>query len=99
MKNLQIPYPTAWDYFFDKRELTFLLIHLLDGKMIGGYYGPNSYAGDFPNDGDIYLEAVYSVDDDGKFCDPVENTKGLLIRRDQYSYIEFFNVPKQTEGE
>lgn len=62
---LNLPYPTAWDYFFDLREPCFLLIHLNNGKLIGGFYGLNSYATSFPNNGDIYLEVVYEVNEDG----------------------------------
>lgn len=99
IRNFQLPYPTAWDYFFDKREEVFLLIHLASGKMIGGYFGPDSYAGDFPNDGDLYIEAVYSVNDKGEFLERIECTKGLLLRKDQYTYIELFPVPNQSNGE
>ena len=96
--RLQIPYPTSWDYFFDKREPVFLLIHLNDGKMIGGYFGTDSYATSFPNHGDIYLQLVFKVNDDGTFDKPIEDTKGLLIRKEEYTYLEIFNVPQQQEG-
>jgi hypothetical protein len=81
--KIQVPYPTAWDYFFDTRHPVFVLIHLNNDRLIGGYLGSNSYAGSFPNDGDIYLEAVYHVDEDGRFGDPIPDTKGLLMRKDQ----------------
>jgi hypothetical protein len=93
-KRIQIPYPTAWDAFFDPRKPAFLLIHLTNGGLLGGYWGGNSYAGSYPNDGDIYLEAVYRVDAVGNFGDPVRNTLGVLLRKDQYTYIEVFAVPK-----
>jgi len=92
-KRIQIPYPTAWDFFFDQREVGFVLVHLNGGQLLGGYWGGNSYAGSFPNDGDIYLEAVYTVDEAGTFGDPIANTRGVLLRKDQYSYIELFSVP------
>ena len=98
MRGLQLPYPTAWDYFFDKRRSIFVLIHLKTGRMIGGYYGPASYATAYPDEGDIYLQAVYRVNDEGRFGEPIESTNGLLISKDQYSYIEFFGVPKQEYG-
>lgn len=100
-KRIQIPYPTAWDAFFDPRKPAFLLIHLTNGSLLGGYWGGNSYAGSYPNDGDIYLEAVYRVDAAGTFGDPVRNTLGVLLRKDQYTYIEVFAVPKvevQSDG-
>lgn len=95
MAKLQLPFPTAWDYFFNKREKVFVLIHLNNGNLVGGYYGANSYATSFPTEGDIYLEAVYAVDKNGKFGQPIKETKGLLIRKDQYVYLETFHVPKQ----
>lgn len=95
--RIQIPYPTAWDYFFDQRQPAFLLIHLASGELIGGYWGDESHAGSFPNDGDIYLQAVYSVDDAGHFGDVVPNTRGLLLRKEQYSYLELFDVPPQED--
>tara|TARA_Y100000294_G_C8558851_1_gene338248 strand:+ start:230 stop:826 length:597 start_codon:yes stop_codon:yes gene_type:complete len=93
LKRLQLPYPTAWDYFFDKREEVFLLIHLKNDKIIGGFFGPDSYATSYPNEGDIYVQAVYKTDKNGLLNKPIEDTKGLLIRKDEYSYIELLNVP------
>lgn len=91
--KIQIPYPTAWDYFFELRQPVFVLIHLNNGGLIGGYWGANSYAGSFPNDGDIYLEAIYAVKADGTFGDPIPDSRGLLLRKDQYLYLELFAVP------
>lgn len=92
---INLPYPTPWDFFFDDRTPSFLLIRLKNGKSLGGYWGPNSFAGSFPNDGDIYLEAAYSVRADGTFDSPIEGTRGALVRRDQYECIELFGLPEQ----
>ena len=89
--KIQLPYPTAWDYFFGQRETCFVLLQLKNGKRLGGYYGIESYATSFPTDGDIFLETVYHVDEDGKFGDPIEDSRGVLIRKDQYELIEFFS--------
>jgi hypothetical protein len=93
--RIQIPFPTPWDYFFDLRQPTFLLITLTNGSRVGGFWGPDSYAGSFPNDGDIYLEAVYDLDENGRFGEAKKDTLGLLIRRDQYTCVELFAVPPQ----
>lgn len=97
MAGLNLPIPTAWDFFFDRREEVFVLIHLLNGNLIGGFYGEGSYATSFPYEGDIYLKSVYEVDENGKFGAPIQESMGLLIRKDQYSYIEFFSIPKQED--
>jgi len=95
--RIQIPYPTAWDFFFDQREPGFVLVHLNSGKLLGGYWGASSRAGSYPNDGDIYLEAVYTVDESRVFGDPIPNTRGVLLRKEQYTYVELFSVP-ESEG-
>ena len=97
-RRIQIPYPTAWDFFFDRREPRFALAHLNSGKLLGGYWGTESYAGSFLNDGDIYLEVVYAVDDGGVFGDPTPNSRGVLLRKGQYTYIELFSVPPADGG-
>ena len=97
MKGLMLPFPTAWDAFFDKRMPVFVLIHLKNGKMIGGYFGMGSYAAAYPHHGDIYVKAVYKTDDKGQFVAPIQNTRGLHIRKAEYSYIEFFDVPPQEK--
>jgi hypothetical protein len=96
-KRVQIPYPTAWDYFFDRRDPAFVLVHLNSGALLAGYWGPNSYAGSFPNDGDIYLEAVYSIDEAGKLGDPIPDTRGVILQKSQYSYVELLDVPREQE--
>jgi hypothetical protein len=99
---LQSPYPTAWDYFFDQREPLFVLISLNDGTYVGGYYDENSFASAFPAEGDIYVSAAYKVDADGNFLDAVPGSRGLLVRKDQYSLIQLFSVAEPgddtTEG-
>lgn len=98
VRKLQLPYPTAWDFYFDRRNPAFVLVHLKNGRHIGGYFGPDSYATSHPTSGDLYVQAVYQTDDDGKFVGPVDSTDGLLIRCDEYRYVELFRVPDQTAG-
>lgn len=93
--RVQIPYPTAWDFFFDQRRPVFALVHLNSGDVVGAYWGRGSYAGSFPSDGDICFERVYAVDGAGKLGDPVTDSRGVLLRRDQYRYIELFDVPSR----
>jgi hypothetical protein len=91
---LQQPYATPWDYYFDRREDAFMLIHLNNGHLVAGYWGLGSYASAYPDQGDLYLSAVYSVDAKGKIGNPIASTKGLLITRDEYTYIELFEPPQ-----
>lgn len=97
MKKLQLPYPTSWDYFFDQREPAYVLVHLSNGELIGGFYGEDSYAASFPNQGDLYLETVIKVDESGKFISVIEGSKGMLVEKQNYEYLEFFGLPQDQE--
>lgn len=97
--KILLPYPTAWDYFFSRREPIFVLVQLRNGSKIGGYYGLQSYATSFPTEGDVYLETLYYLDEDGKFTEPIDGSDGAIIRKDQYDLIEFFKPPFNPEEE
>lgn len=94
---LQQPYTTPWDYYFERREDAFMLIHLKNGHLVAGYWGPGSYASAYPDQGDLYISAVYKVDATGKIGNPIPSTNGLLIRRDEYTYIELFKPSNATK--
>lgn len=89
--------PKSWDYFFSKRELCFMLIHLNNGKMIGGLYGMDSFASSYPEKEDLYLQEVWKIDSEGKFIEKILGSKGLLVNHSLIEYIELFDVTV-TEG-
>lgn len=74
----------------------FVLVHLKSGDLLGGHWGGRSYADSFPNDGDIYLEAVCDVDDRGRFGERLPHTRGVLLTRNEYSYLQLFEVPEEA---
>lgn len=84
------PVPKAWDYIFGKRKSFWVIVHLKDGRKIGGKYDTNSFASSFPAEEQIYLEEVWKLDNNGKFIKPVERSKGILILGKEISMIEFF---------
>jgi hypothetical protein len=90
------PIPKAWDYFFSKRDRCFILVHLNNERIIGGFYGLDSFASSYPEKEDLYLEEVWKVDSAGKILDKITDTKGLLINHDVIEYIELFDI---REGE
>lgn len=58
------PAPRAWDYFFSERPNVYLRVQVDGGGWLAGRFASASYAGGFPNDGDLYLEEAWSVDPD-----------------------------------
>ncbi len=89
-KNFDIQVPTAWDWFFMQKPNCILMIHLKNGEKVIGYYADNSYATSFPNHGSIYLEKLYRQNDES--IELVENSGGILIKEDEYTKIEIFNL-------
>lgn len=84
------PTPKGWDYFFEKGEACYVLVHLKNGKLIGGLYGGDSFASSYPIAEDIYLEEVWKVNEEGEFMEKIENTKGMWISKDNLEYLEFY---------
>ncbi len=76
-----------------------MLVHLKGGRIIAGYYGPNSFASSFPQDQDIYLEEVWKVNNKGEFISKIGETKGILLSSDGIDYIEFFRTLSHTGEE
>lgn len=94
----QLPFTTSWDYFFSKRDVVWVKLTLNDGGSIGGIYGFDSYATSAPNDGEIYMEKVYDIDDDGHWKERT-NTKGAILRKGDYKLIEFFATESEPQPE
>ncbi len=84
------PAPTAWDHFFAKREHLWVLCHLKDGRMVGGIYSGESSVSSYPHPQDIYIEEMWKTDEQGRFTNPVPQTRGLLVRAEECRFIEFF---------
>lgn len=84
------PAPTAWDYFFDKREHLWVLCHLKDDRMVGGIYSGDSNTSSYPYDKDIYIQEMWRTDKDGHFTEPVPQSRGLLVRAEDCWFVEFF---------
>jgi len=96
-RSARITYPTVWDYFFDHRDPAVVLAHMNNGAFLAGLWGPSSYAGSFPNEGDLFLEQVYSINEAGEVEGPIPNTRGVLLQKAQYSYLEVFSVQPAKE--
>ena len=96
-KYFDIQMPTAWDWYFSQRPNSILLIKMKDDTEIIGYFGEKSYATSYPNDGSIYIEKVYTKDENGALK-IVDNSNGILIAKDQYTTIEFYNLTGEENG-
>lgn len=89
--HFDIQMPTAWDWYFSQRPNVFILVKLKNGSEIIGYFGENSYATSYPNEGTIYLEAVYQKSNDNTL-ELINNNDGILILKDTFDTIELFKI-------
>ncbi len=82
------PIPTAWDYYFSQSEPCWTVVTLQNGSQVYGLFHQRSFAGDDPDERDLYIEAVFRPNDSGEWA-PVEDTGGILIKANQIASIEF----------
>ena len=47
----------------------------------------------------FYVEAVYTIDDARRLGEPIPHTRGVLLRKEQYSYVELFALPEDDEND
>lgn len=83
---------TAWDYFFSRAKSgCWIIIHLKNGEKIGGRFSKNSYASAFPRNGHIYVEELWSVDDDLNFIVQLPGNQGIILRPEDYEHLRVFS--------
>jgi hypothetical protein len=88
------PTPRGWDFFLHQYRNFFVLFHLKDKRMVGGYFGACSYASTYPQDPEIYVEQIWRVDQEsGEFLEPVDGSCGSVIRQSEWERIDFLKVP------
>lgn len=80
--------PSAWDYFFSQLEPSFVVITMIDGNILRGWYSGESFSSSDYEERDIYVENGYKLDDEGNWIFD-EESKGFYIPKDQIRCIEF----------
>ena len=87
------PMRKPWDYVFSMRQVYWVIVHLRDGRKIGGRFDRKSFASSYPADEQIYIEEVWQLDEEGKFQSDgqVERSQGILVLRDDILAVEFFD--------
>ncbi len=90
--GLRHPMPTAWDHFFARGETCWLVMHLKSGQKIAGYFGMESFASSFPHPEQVYIEAVWILDDRDprKFSRQAPGSAGAIVSMADCESIEAF---------
>ncbi|MBI3195332.1 MAG: hypothetical protein HYZ34_12835 [Ignavibacteriae bacterium] len=91
-RRLVDPILKPWDRLFGQRKAYWVIIHLKDGRKIGGKYAKRSFSSTYPAEEQIYIEEVWEIDQtSGRFIQPLTNSDGLIISKDNFHLIEFFH--------
>jgi hypothetical protein len=85
------PFKSPWDYFFEKRESCWVIVHFKNGARIGGVYGQNSFSSAYPHKEQIYLEELWELEGERNFIKKTERTNGVMILNEEIKFIEFYN--------
>lgn len=80
--------PTAWDYYFSKLKAGFVIITLLDGTILRGWYSSDSFSSSDSEERDIYIEKGYRLNENGAWEIDSES-EGFYISNGQIKCIEF----------
>jgi hypothetical protein len=93
--------PAGWEQLFGRSPGAveghglLLRITLEDGRVVAGFFGPQSLAGYTAHTRDLFLEERWSLDEDDWFLEPVAHSRGLWIAENQITSIEAY-APSQA---
>ncbi len=93
------PVPGPWDKVFGQREPFWVVIHLQDGRRIGGRYGTDSFASHYPEEPSLYLEEVWILTKDGRFDKPIERSGGIIVLGGEIQLVELFKYLEPAVGD
>jgi hypothetical protein len=91
--------PTAWDHFFGIEEQAFVRVTTRTGEILGGYFGPFSFAG-YGSQGrerDLYVQEQWELDAEKGFVflRPAPQSMGVWIDGSDIVNVEFFAVSEE----
>lgn len=83
--------PTAWDELFGRRRPALVRAVLSDGRVIGGFYGSNSFPGYGEESQDLLLETRWALDDDHWFSAPAPGSHGVWLSAGSIVSLELYD--------
>ena len=84
--------PKPWDVVFRGLGESWIIVHMADGRRVGGRYAKGSQASSYPADEQLYLKEVWRLDEEGRFIGKVERTGGVIVGMKDVQALEFFEA-------
>jgi len=89
-RSILHPIQKPWDYVFGNKKPYWVIVHLKDGRRIGGAYLFKSFSSSYPAPEQIYLEELWQLDQEGRFTKKIERSSGIIISASDFQAIELF---------
>jgi hypothetical protein len=91
--HLLDPCPSSWDWAFKVNPKAMILVHLRDGRKVGGTWSRTAFSSSYPIPQDLFISEVWNVEQGtGRFLTRALYSKGLLIWGSDIEMIEFFEL-------
>lgn len=85
--NSSVPYRMG--FCFSKQQSCWVIVTLMSGEMISGRYATKSFASSDIDKRDLYLEDVYTINEQSVWHH-IDGNEGVLILGESIKCIEFF---------
>ena len=85
---------SAWDWRFANCADCFVMVVMKDGIKWAGYLGKQSFISSIPTERDIFLEKVYTIEDDNSWTARVS---GVWLAHGEIQSIEFWPNDKDKK--
>jgi hypothetical protein len=87
------PTPTAWQWAAKRAFNRPGFVRVLTEKdvWVGGYYADKSHATGFPHPPALFIQRGYYMSDDGAFLAPKPASRGVWVRCDNATVVEFMD--------
>lgn len=83
---------SGWEHFFLQGRWAYVRATLKDGRVVAGFFGPDSFAVYTAETPDLYLERRYQLNDDDWFAGPAQGTLGVYVRAEEIVSVEFYDA-------
>jgi len=87
----------GWDAVFQRREPLFCHRVSQGWTPDRRFFGDESYAALHPASGHLYLQQLWHLNARGQFREPIPESRGLILRPDDYHFIELLAVPEEAD--
>lgn len=88
---------SGWNAFFGLQGGAMIRATLVDGRVVGGFYGQGSLAGYSEHTQDLYISQRWELDDESWFVRPAPGSLGIWLPRESIVSLEVYSSEQPTQ--